>query len=310
LESLLENSLSPQTLATYGSGLAHWQSWCDSQGIPEDDCFPAPSHTLAFFLASISTSSTSKINNAMSTLHHWHEINGQIWHGNDPFLLKVCHAATSSLPSSPSLPPRPPVFPVHLFALQNHLDFNNTFDSAVFAVATCAFWGVCHLGELTVPSVTSFDATIHVSWAPGVMFLGSGPSPTCSAKFHVPWTKTTKFLGADICITVISHGSSPVLAMEHHLLSNRGLHGLLPLAHLFAYRTASGCLPMTKMAFNAWCTEVFMHAGFPAVYGHSLWIGGATEHLWQGLSIHLLKIQGCWKSDAFEHYLWKTDEVL
>jgi hypothetical protein len=242
----------------------------------------------------------------MSALHHWHDINGQTWHGSEHFPLKVCHAATSSLPSSSTLPPRPPVLPAHLLALWHNLDFNDTFDSAVSAVATCAFWGVCHLGEITVPSIASFNATIHVTQTPGVTFLTSGPTATHSAKFHVPWTKTTKFLGADICITAISNDSCPVLAMEHHLLSNMGLP---PSSHLFAYRTASGCLPMMKKAFTERCAEVFMHAGLPAIYGHSFQIGGATEHLQQGLSIDLLKIQGHWKSDAFEHYLRSTNEV-
>ena len=30
LDHLLENSLAKGTLSTYGSGLAHWHSWCDS----------------------------------------------------------------------------------------------------------------------------------------------------------------------------------------------------------------------------------------------------------------------------------------
>ena len=67
---------------------------------------------------------------------------------------------------------------------------------------------------------------------------------------------------------------------------------------------------MTKAAFNDRCADIFSRSGLPAIYGHSFRIGGATEHLRRGLSIDLLKIQGRWKSDAFERYLRKTDEVL
>ena len=307
LDSLLENSLSKGTLSTYGSGLAQWQSWCDSRNIPENDRLPASSNNLSLFLASLSRTSVSKIGNAMSALHHWHDINGQVWHGDHPFVQKIRHAAVASVPPPILRPTRPPVLPQHLVALRNSLNFNDTFDSAVFAVATCAFWGVCHLGEITVPSVAAFAPEQHVTHACGAVFSSHGYQHVRSVKFHVPWTKTEKFRGADISLTAISGPSCPVLALEHHLLSNAGLP---PSAHFFAYKTPAGHLPMVKAAFMDRCTEIFTAAGLPPIQGHSFRIGGATEHLRRGLSVDLLKIQGRWKSDAFQRYMRKTDEIL
>jgi len=43
------------------------------------------------------------------------------------------------------------------------LDLNNTFDAAVFAAATVAFWCQCWLGEVCVDSF--FNPTIHASCA-------------------------------------------------------------------------------------------------------------------------------------------------
>jgi hypothetical protein len=255
---------------------------------------------LSLFIAHLAHSSPSKISNALSALHHWHDLHSQPWHGSDPFVLKICHAAAKSLPPPSSLSSRPPVLVDHLLALHRDLDFNNTFDSSVFAIATCAFWGVCHLGEITVPSLTSFDSSIHVTRNCGLQFSPSPPQPSCLASFHLPWTKSTRSAGADISLTAVSGPTCLITALHHHLLSNSILP---PYAHLFAFKTCDGFLSMTKKSFLNWCSEIFSSAGLLSIHGHSFCIGGVTEHLHCGLSVDLLKIQGCWKSDVFQCYI-------
>jgi hypothetical protein len=306
LDLLFENSLSAGTLSTYGSGLAHWHSWCDSRSISEHDRLPASANHLSLFIAHLSRTSPSKIANALSALHHWHDLNGQQWHGTDPFVLKIRHAAVSHLPPPSSLSTRYPVLPQHLVALRENLDFDNTFDSAVFAVATCAFWGVCRLGEITVPSISAFDSSYHVTRCCGLVFSHGASNPQ-SAKFRLPWTKTEKSSGAFISLTAISGPSCPIIALQHHLLSNSDLPSS---AHLFAYKTSTGFLPMVKKTFLDRCSDIFRSVGLLPIHGHSFRIGGATEHLRRGLSVDLLKIQGRWKSDAFQRYIRRSDEIL
>ena len=182
----------------------------------------------------------------MSALHHWHDLNGQVWHGADPFVLKVRWAAMAFVPPPLSQPTRPPVLTQHLDALCHMLNFNDTFNSAVFALATCAFWGVCHLGEITVPGVAALDTRQHVTWASLPVFSSHGNPPIQSTWFHIPWTKTEKFCGADIVLTAIAGPLCPVLALEHHLLSNASLPAS---AHFLAYQTPTGHLPMAKGTF-------------------------------------------------------------
>jgi hypothetical protein len=67
---------------------------------------------------------------------------------------------------------------------------------------------------------------------------------------------------------------------------------------------------MVKKSFLDRCSDVFRSVGLASIHGHSFRIGGATEHLRRGLSVNLLKIQGRWKSDAFERYIRKSDEIL
>jgi hypothetical protein len=302
----LENSLSAGTLSNYGSGLAHWHSWCDARSISEEGRLPASANHLSLFIAYLSRTAPSRIPNTLSALHHWHDLNGQQWCGNDPFVLKIRHSALAHLPPPTSLSTRPPVLPQHLIALRENLDFNNTFDSAVFVVATCAFWGVCRLGELTVPSISAFDPSIHVTRNCNLSFSDTSSYPR-SAKFSLPWTKTEKSSGTTVSITAIPGPLCPVVALRHHLLSNSDLP---PSAHFFAYKTSKGFLPMVKKSFLDRCTNIFRSAGLATVHGHSFRIGGATEHLRRGLPVDLLKIQGRWKSDAFQRYLRRTDEIL
>jgi hypothetical protein len=245
--------------------------------------------------------------NALSALHHWHDLNGQQWHGSDPFVHKIRRAAVTCLPPSSSLSMRTPVIPQHLIALRENLDFTNTFDSAVFAVATCAFWGVCRLGEITVPSISAFDPAIHVTRSCDLSFSPRGSSNPQSAKFRLPWTKTERSSGAIVSLTAIPGPSCPIVALQHHLLSNSDLPSSAPF---FAFKTSTGFLPMVKKSFLDRCSDIFCSVGLAAIHGHSFRIGGATEHLRRGLSVELLKIQGRWKSDAFQRYIRRTDEIL
>jgi hypothetical protein len=187
---------------------------------------------------------------------------------------------TISIPPPLPTSSQAPVLLQHLLALQNNLDFNNTFDSAVFAVATCAFWGVCHLGEITVPSISSFD--LAVTCTGSLLSFPPNSLTPHSITFHIPWSKTTRSAGADISITALLNLSCPVVALHHHLLSNSDL---LPSAHLFTFKTPDGLHHMVKKAFTDCCSSIFLSADLPVVHGHSFRIGGATEHLHQGLSV-------------------------
>lgn len=306
LDFLQENPLRQSTLTTYGAGLAHWIAWCNLRDIPEAERFPISSSNLALFLAHLSRSrSASVIRHTLSGLRHWHDINDLVWNGSSPFMAKIRGAAQLHAPDR-SRPPRPPVTLQHLEALRSGLSFSNTRDSAVYAVATIAFWGVCRLGELTVPSLSTFSSRYNV---PRDTFLMRKvlPNGSRSVLFRIPWSKTTKRWGADIVLTAQAHGTCPIMALDHHLLINAGV----PPEHgLFSYLEGGAPKYLTKAAFLARCAEVWKEYNLPMVQGHSFRIGGATEHLRRGLSLDLLQIQGRWTSDSFKLYLRHLDEIL
>lgn len=307
LDTLTDASLKSSTLSTYGSGLAHWIAWCDLRGLPEHDRLPASAHHLALFLGYLSRhKSEAVLRTAMSGLRHWHELNGLKWAGDDAFVRKIRHAAGLAAPVSVR-PRRSPVTIPHLVALRENLNFANTFDSAVFAVACTAFWGVCRLGELTVPSLISFDPRFHVSKSAATRTRTNPDGSTASLTFHVPWSKTTALLGADIVLTANAELTCPVVAFQHHLLSNASVpndHGL------FSYIEKGQPKFLTKKAFLSRCAAIWGNANLEMVQGHSFRIGGTTEFLQRGLSLDLIQIQGRWTSEAFKLYLRKLDEIL
>lgn len=280
--------------------------WCDLREIPEHDRLPISTSNLVLFLAYLSRShSSSVIRHTVAGLRHWHEVNNVPWAGSSPYVSKIRGAAQLHAPDH-TRAPRPPVTLQHLEALRNGLSFSNTFDSAVYAVATGGYWGVCRLGELTVPSLTTFDPRYHVQRGTFLMrrsLAGGGRSLV----FRIPWSKTAKRWGAEIVLTSQSHVTCPIMALDHHLLINAAV----PADHgLFSYMEGGNPKYLTKAAFLARCAAIWRDAGLPIVHGHSFRIGGATEHLRRGLSLDLLQIQGRWTSDAFKLYLRRLDEIL
>jgi hypothetical protein len=59
---------------------------------------------------------------------------------------------------------RRPVTIEHMHALRvGRVNLSNVFDAAVLALACAAYWSCCRLGELSIPSVGTFNPAKHVS---------------------------------------------------------------------------------------------------------------------------------------------------
>jgi len=50
-----------------------------------------------------------------------------------------------------------------LQALQSTLKLNDPFEACVWAMAACAFWGMMHFGEVSVPSHNAFDGKKYLT---------------------------------------------------------------------------------------------------------------------------------------------------
>ncbi|KAF9029236.1 hypothetical protein BDZ89DRAFT_1065573 [Hymenopellis radicata] len=175
---------------------------------------------------------------------------------------------------------------------------SNTFDAAVFALALCAFWGCCRLGELTIPSRNAFSARLHVSRSAAITYR-SHAGGLESAHVHIPWAKMERQSGADLTFT------SP---LRHHLSLNAEVPKEAPL---FAFLTADGSwTPMTKEWFLGRCRQVWSARDMDYIHGHGFRPGGATELLLGGVPPETVAKVGRWKSLAFLIYWRKLEDLI
>jgi len=112
-----------------------------------------------------------------------------------------------------------PVTLEHLHCLLRNLDLSSTKDTAIYAVSTAAFHGVCRSSELCILSCNLFNPSKHVSNTTHINF-DSTPSGVRHASFNIPWSKTKGSKGATIILTDLNDPTSPIPALHHHLSAN------------------------------------------------------------------------------------------
>lgn len=303
---LTVNSLPQSTITAYVEGLAPWIAWCDLHGVPEAERLPVSTMHFVLFLAYLGRShSHSLIQQIVIGLHGWHKVKNLPWNG--PFAYGASVSGAAQILAPPSVKQlRAPVTLMHLQALHSRLSFSNTFDCAVYATATTAFWGLCRLGELTIPSLTTFDSTRHISRRTH-MESKSVPDRGRSIFFRIPWSKTTHHMGAQIMLVEESHCTDPLMALDHHILVNAAV----PSSHgLFSYMEQGTPKYMTRAHFLDRCTQTWLDAGLPPIHNPSFRMGGAVEHLRRGLSLDYLQVQGRWTSKMFRSYIIHLGEAL
>ncbi|EIW64723.1 DNA breaking-rejoining enzyme [Trametes versicolor FP-101664 SS1] len=305
LFSTMLQAIEPKTRKNYGAGLLRFTQFCDCIHIPKKDRMPANETLLAAFIATWAGKvARTTTDSWLAGLAFWHTLNGAPWHG-DRILRTTCQAAGKLEPAK--LAKRPPVTLEHMHALRAGLNLSNAFDAAVYATACCAFWGCRRLGELVIGSRNAFDAAKHVARGTTVSFKEL-PGGARYAIFHIPWTKTTKFAGADVVLTVNPDPTEPASALRHHLVANASVPATAPL---FSFETDSGAwAPMTRDWFLDRCNEVWKAADLGEISGHCFRIGGATELLLRGTHPDIVATQGGWKSRSFLEYWRKIESIL
>jgi hypothetical protein len=125
---------------------------------------PASEQLLAIFIANRGAGfvSVETTKTWLQGLQLWHLLNGAPWFGNK-LLTRVTKGVAALAPNSAFKEKREAITIKHIEALDRALDRSNTFDAAVFAVASIAFWSACRLGELTTKSRNTFDTCYNVA---------------------------------------------------------------------------------------------------------------------------------------------------
>ncbi|KAJ3930883.1 MAG: hypothetical protein NXY57DRAFT_962278 [Lentinula lateritia] len=125
---------------------------------------------------------------------------GASWPANSR-LIRFARAGARIAGASQKQPQRNPITLAHLLALYSALDFSIPFQQSHQPL----FWGCCRLGKLTIPSKNKFDPKYHVSRSATLNFAKNPDHSRKSVSFKIPWTKTTKELGASVVGTAQHH---------------------------------------------------------------------------------------------------------
>jgi hypothetical protein len=115
-------------------------------------------------------------------------------------------------------------------------------------------------------------------------------------------------LGDDLQLIDVDDPTSPVIALEQHLLCNLRVPNHAPL---FAFEKADGgWAPLTRDWFLGRCGEVWAKTGLDGIQGHGFRIGGTTHMLMLGIDPWIVMVVGRWSSSAFLLYWRKIEQIL
>lgn len=301
----------------HGAGLIRYAEWCQICEIPEIDRFPVTSALVGGFIGwAAGQMGTSAARGWMAGLRAWHIFHEFPWIGDTDAgaaTIQTAMVAVGKLtPQASKQEPREPVTTAHLKALGENLDFESSFDIAVWAIACVAFWALGRLGELTVPSIAEWDVAKYptvstkMEWSSREM---ENVEDVPYASFHIPWTKTTQNRGATLHITSEANElSCPYDALYGQMKANAD-H--MPRdAHLFGFLTKDGGWePMLKSSFMERCEDIWKKTKMTGPKGHSFRIGGTSHHLARGMDVQVLQKLGRWSSDAFFLY-WRNTQAI
>jgi hypothetical protein len=193
-----------------------------------------------------------------------------------------------------------------MLCLRKHLDLSNTFDAAIWAVASIAWCACCRLGELIIDSPTVFDPLHHVSRSTQVI-RSVASNKHKSISFKIPFSKTKLNQGEWIQLTEFPGLLDPTSAFEHHLVVNSDVPITAPL---FSFTTPSGWSPLLRKWLLARCNNLWRSNGLPTIQGHGFRIGGTTHLLTSGVDPWVVMKQGRWSSKSFLAYWRNIEEIL
>ena len=165
----------------------------------------------------------------------------------------------------------------------------------LWAAATLCFHGFFRAGEITIPTMTGFDTTVHLAW--GDVEVDDGTKPSL-VKVHLKRSKTDQFgKGVDVFVGRTESTICPVAAIVHYVAARGSNPGCF---FQFEDRT-----PLTKPKFVTKVREALQSLELPCdcFAGHSFRIGAATAAAQAGVEDSVIQLLGRWNSVAFLSYI-------
>ena len=167
--------------SSYGSGIHKFHLFCDIFTIPEVECLPASFellHSFALWAAADPATlgpelfpstqfkpvSVAVVRKYLAAIRTWHLAQG--WppplNEDDHTRINWSLRGLKNMQGSHKRPVRPPITIGMLQAMCRTLDLDNPLEACIWAMVTCAFWGMMHFSKVSVSSHTAFNKTKHL----------------------------------------------------------------------------------------------------------------------------------------------------
>ncbi|KIK84530.1 hypothetical protein PAXRUDRAFT_152890, partial [Paxillus rubicundulus Ve08.2h10] len=313
IKDVIVHAWAESTKESYSSGLLGYHVFCDTKSIPDCDHAPANSTLISMFISSLTGQySGSTVANYLQGVCTWHIMHHLGWSHNDTEIEALLKAAMILAPISSKQKPREPYTISVLTLMQDTLNLMDPAEAAVFACLTTTFWCTACVGKFTVPRLDAFDPSLHIKPfnvthekdRQGLM-VTNGVTHIVTTNFHLPRTKSA-LLGEDVSWAQQHGPSDPQAALQNHFAINSP-----PLnSHLFTYKHKGGHRPLTKSKFTTSLSSAAKKAGIKPLQGHGVHIGSTLKYLLRNVPFNVIKIKGCWASDAFLVYLRCHAQIL
>ena len=294
MERVFESSLASSTWKTYRAAQEDFRKFCSSIN---QSPIPASEELLILYTAHLSTRlAHSSIRTYLSAVRNLHVLQGK----GDPMAgrLKLDQflRGVRRLKSRPA-DSRLPVTPLILSAIRRVLDRQPSSPDHIMLWAACClgFFGFLRSGEFTVPSLTAFDPSIHLT--PNDVTTDSRVNPTMVfVRIKASKCDQTK-QGVTVCVGRTDTQLCPVAAILAYCVVRGTSPG--PFFRL------SDQAPLTKQRLITMLRSTLETAGIEAsrYSGHSFRIGAATSAAACGLADSTIQTLGRWSSDSFKRYI-------
>jgi len=187
-----------------------------------------------------------------------------------------------------------------LRTLKQSLNIADSFDACIWAMASCAFWGMMRFGEVSVKTRADFSGLKHLKRSDAI--LGVDIDGRGYARLDLPSAKTAP-TGEIQSVFVTTQSTSNLCPIE--ALRNLARVCTAKASDpLFSWRDKQGNVrPMVKDKALGKINSVLQAAGWGTTFGHSFRIGGASFYLSQKIDLEIIRIAGRWKSLAYETYI-------
>ena len=301
-----ENGLAPATQRCYRAGQQSYAQFCTQANVTQ---IPTSESTLSLFIAHLARTGLahstikvylSSIGNLHLSCNHHHEYRRSLTPRLEQILRGIKREQACTRPARVRLPVTVDI----MHSIYSILSKTPNQYQAIMLWAACciAFFGFLRVGEMTVPTQTAFNDSVHLSLQD--IALDSRSAPTI-VWLTIKQSKTDPFReGARLCLGLTDSTVCPVKALLPYL----ALRGSDP-GPLFCLENKT---PLTRVHFKNLLSTTLRIAGFDdSLYNtHSFRIGAATSAKEVGISDAHIQLLGRWRSSTFQTYIRTPTTVL